>query len=69
MKSVMCNHDIGIQSFDLTPIIKDNEEVTRVKELIRNNYDKFLINHIELLTMSYLKFPKLDFVTVLFYNE
>ena len=69
LKSVMCSHDIEIHSFDLTPIIKDPEEIDRVKELIRSNYDMFLINHIELLVMSLIKFPKLEYSNVLFYHE
>jgi hypothetical protein len=44
----MCRHDINSRLFDLTPIINQKEEIDRVKELIRDNYDKFLINHIEL---------------------
>ena len=44
----MCRNDIAIESFDLSPIIKQPEEVSRVKNVIRSEYDKFILNFKEL---------------------
>jgi hypothetical protein len=46
----MSRYDVEIDSFDLCSIIKSNEIITEVKNLVQENYSNFLVNHIEMLS-------------------
>jgi len=65
----MSRHDISIESFDLSPIIKQSEEVSRVKNEIRNQYDKFILNFKELQSRDDATYPKITFESCTSYHH
>jgi len=65
----MTRNDIAIESFDLSPIIKQKAERKRVKDEIRNQFNKFFVNFKELQAMDADSYPKINFETCSSYHR
>jgi hypothetical protein len=42
-----CHRDIDQEEFDLSPVIKDENEIHKTKDVIRSHYRMFHVNFIE----------------------
>lgn len=57
--------------FDLSPIVRDENELIRTKDIIRNNFRMFHINFIEKMINEFglESYPKMSYDTVMSYAQ
>jgi hypothetical protein len=66
-----CSRDIDQVWFDLSPVIKDQNEIIKTTDVIRKNFKMFQINFIEKMIgeVGYESYPCMNYTTAIGYNQ